>query len=73
VLPDFADLALEHLALDEVDAIDLAGGWRAVALEALVILHQRHLELTRLKETHARLIEEYRVYRAATITKGAAA
>ena len=58
-----ADLALEQLAADELDIIELAATWRAIAREALRLLHEQQVDFEQLEARHHRLLEEFRLHR----------
>ena len=55
------------LVRDLAEARGECEAYRLVALQAVHRLHDLDCELARLRESHKRVIEEYRAYRAATV------
>jgi hypothetical protein len=66
---DYRDLVIAQLADDEIDALDAAATWRAIARAAMHELHERDRELTRLREQRDRLLGEYRALRESEMRK----
>ena len=64
-----ADLVIEALALAELEALDEAAAWRALAVAALTQLHAQHSELERVRAHHHRLLDEYRRLRAQVMSR----
>lgn len=77
---DICNAVIEDFAASEAELIERSvdltterDAYRLLAITAIHRLHDQHVELTRLREQHTRVIEEYRQYRAATITTTRAA
>lgn len=54
------EMAIEALALAETDWLDQIATWRSIARAAIHQLHERHLEITRLRQQLAAMREEMR-------------
>lgn len=65
---DYRDNVIETLADSEHALAETSAGLREALSVALDMLREREGELTRLREQHHRLIDEYRTYRATTIS-----
>lgn len=74
-MPNLADACV--IAVDLTRQLSAArsetAAYRLLVQQALARLHEQHLELTRLRASHERLLSEYRAYRAATICRPVAA
>ncbi len=66
-MAESGDLVIADLADNEVRLAAICANLRSALHAALDQLHAQHVELTRLREQHRRLVNEYREYRAATI------
>ena len=58
------DLAIADLAAEVVSLREERDSYRALALNAMHLLHDQHLEHEHLRDQHHRLLEEFRTARA---------
>ena len=69
-MSDYRDSLIEHLADDELRAVDTAATFREIARVALARLHKQHVEHERLRGVYSKLRDEHREHRARTIEGG---
>ncbi len=72
-MSDHRDLALEDLALAEIDALNSVATWRAIARVAIDNLAEQYGEITRMREQHYQVLDQYRALRAKIMREDAAA
>jgi len=68
---DHRDLALEDMAADLARATEERDTYRWLFAKSLDFIRERHLEFERLRDSHQRLLDEFRRMRE-TIRAGAA-
>jgi hypothetical protein len=74
-MPDYRDVLISELADSEAclrdhvaELIIERGTWSLIARRAIHLLHERHVELERLRARHHAVLDELRRYTARAVT-----